>query len=139
MLGLIRWCNSINKINFFFLKGTKSNLVDLDREDLAHKSASQGGQNTLHSAWESQIMASIQTLSSQTTRMFNNQILTRLLQVHIQTQPKPVVGEIRRTLANFLHGSNFTTVNRILTTDSLMIRGRSNESVLLYSQVTIKF
>ena len=129
MLGLIR-CVTVS---------TKSNLVDLDRECLAHESASQGRQNTLHSAWESQIMALIQTLSSQTTPMFNDQILARLLQVLIQTQPKAVVGEIQRTLAIFLHGSNFTTVNRILTTDGLMLRGRSNESVLLYSQVTIKF
>lgn len=129
MLGLIR-CVTVS---------TKSNLVDLDRECLAHESASQGRQNTLHSAWESQIMALIQTLSSQTTPMFNDQILARLLQVLIQTQPKAVEGEIQRTLAIFLHGSNFTTVNRILTTDGLMLRGRSNESVLLYSQVTIKF
>ena len=87
------------------------------------------------SAWERQIMASLQTLSSQT----NHQILARLLQVLNQTQPKPVESEIQRTLAIFVHGLNFTTVNRILTTDGLMIRGRSNESVLLYSQVTTKF
>ena len=132
--------NSEHELRHSITQLTKSNLVDLDRECLAHESASQGRQNTLHSAWESQIMALIQTLSSQTTPMFNDQILARLLQVLNQTQPKPVEGEIQRTLSIFfLHGSNFTTVNRILTTDSLMIRGRSNESVLLYSQVTTKF